>query len=160
MPEPYKVLFLCTGNCCRSQMAEALLRHIGGDAFEVRSAGSSPAGYIHPLVFDAMEALKVPVENQRSKSWNEFTADANDIIITLCDSAASEPCPTWPGHPATAHWSTPDPSFMPGTEKDRIEAATAIARRLKEKIERLTQLPLDDLSPEQLKTELNRIALA
>ena len=160
MSSPYRVLFLCTGNCCRSQMAEAILKQVGGDRFDACSAGSSPAGYIHPLVYDTMEELGVPVIDQRSKSWNEFSADANDIILTLCDSAASEVCPNWPGQPASAHWPTPDPSFVPGGKKERFEYAVDVARGLKARIEAMTALPLDDLTPDELGTELARIGQA
>ncbi len=157
MPAPYNVLFICTGNACRSQMAEALLRHMGGDRFNAHSAGTEPAGFIHPLVIETMERMNVPIEGQYSKGWNEFAREPHDIIITLCDNAASQPCPAWSGNPATAHWSLPDPSFYPGSEHDRRAAAEAIARRLQYWIGQLITLPLDNLTPDQLKSELQRI---
>ena len=159
MPAPYDVLFICTGNCCRSQMGETLLRHVGGDRFRAHSAGSDPAGFIHPLAVETMRRLNTPVfDDQYSKSWDEFADDQLDIIITVCDSAASQPCPTWPGHPATAHWSLPDPSFYPGSEQDRLAAAEAVARRFQHWIEQLIALPIDGLSPEELEAELERIS--
>ena len=158
MPAPYRVLFLCTGNCCRSQMAEALLRHLGGDRFIAHSAGSDPAGFVHPLAINAMAEMGISVEGQRSKSWDEFADEPHDIVLTLCDSAAGAPCPTWPGHPATAHWGLPDPSFARGGDKDRLAAAMTVARQLRNRIERMTALPLDALTPSQLRAELQRIA--
>jgi len=138
-------------------MAEALLRQMGGPRFNVRSAGSHPAGFIHPLAVETMRRMNVPMDGQRSKSWNEFARDPNDIIITVCDHAASEPCPVWLGRPATAHWSLPDPSFHPGTDEDCLAAAAAVANKLKGWFEQLLKLPVDELSPEQLKQELQRI---
>ena len=159
MPAPYSVLFICTGNCCRSQMAEATLRHLGGERFRALSAGSSPAGYIHPLAIEAMRRLNTPiVDDQYSKSWDEFTDQEVDVIITVCDSAATQPCPTWAGHPATAHWSLPDPSFLPGSDEVRLAAAEAVARQLQSWVSELIELPLDELTPEQLRSELQRIA--
>lgn len=157
MPEPYRVLFICTGNACRSQMAEALLRDLDDPRFEARSAGSDPAGYIHPVAIETLRRMNVSLEGQYSKGWDEFADDENHIIITVCDHAASQPCPTWPGHPATAHWPLPDPSFVSGTEEDRVQLATQIANLLKERILKLIKLPLDRLTSEQVRTELARI---
>jgi len=155
-----RILFLCTGNCCRSQMAEALFRHMAGSRFEVGSAGSHPAGFIHPLTIETMRRMNVPMDGQFSKSWDEFADVPNDIILTLCDSAASIPCPVWPGHPATAHWSLPDPSFIPGTNEDRLAAADDVARQLEHWFKQLLALPVETLSPQELKSALERIAQA
>ena len=157
MPEPYSVLFVCTGNSCRSQMAEALLRHHGGKRFSAFSAGSNPAGYVHPLALATLEKLGVSTEGLRSKSWDEFASTRLEVILTVCDHAASQPCPVWPGHPATAHWGLPDPSFIPGSEEKREAAALEVAGRLERWLKQFIALPLDDLSPEQLKAELRRI---
>lgn len=135
-----RVLFLCTGNSCRSQMAEALLRQIGGDGFEALSAGSHPAGFVHPLALEAMRRMDVPVANLVSKSWNEFADRPVDVVITLCDDAAEEPCPVWPGDPIRVHWSLPDPAYFVGTEQDRIEFTMRIAERLSAKIRGLAAL--------------------
>lgn len=140
MGSPRRVLFLCTGNSCRSQMAEAMLRLVGGEAFESLSAGSHPAGFIHPLAFEVLQRLHVPVGDQQSKSWDEFTHKSIDAVITLCDAAAAEPCPTFGGEAMRAHWSTPDPAFHPGTVEERIEYAMLIGRRLMAKIEGLVRL--------------------
>jgi arsenate reductase len=134
------VLFLCTGNSCRSQMAEAMLRQLGGDRFEALSAGSHPAGFIHPLAIDAMSRLNIPLASQTSKSWNEFFDTRLDVVVTLCDAAASEACPVWPGSPMTAHWSLPDPAFHPGTDDERLEFTLLIAERLRTKIAGLVGL--------------------
>ena len=134
------VLFLCTGNSCRSQMAEAMLRQLGGDRFEALSAGSHPAGFIHPLAIDAMSRLNIPLASQTSKSWNEFFDTRLDVVVTLCDAAASEACPVWPGSPMTAHWSLPDPAFHPGTDDERLEFTLLIAERLRAKIAGLAAL--------------------
>lgn len=160
MPAPYRALFICTGNCCRSQMAEALLRHIGGDRFNAHSAGAEPSGFVHPLVIETMHRMNVSTEGQYSKSWNELADDRYDIIITLCDYAADQPCPTWPGHPATAHWGLPDPSFYPGSDEDRLAAADRVANQIRHWIEQMVALPLNDLTADQLKAELERIGQA
>jgi len=135
-----KILFLCTGNSCRSQMAEALLRHICGDAFESLSAGSQPAGFIHPLAEAAMENLGISLAGQSSKSWDEFADVPIDVVITLCDSAAAETCPNWIGSPLAVHWSMPDPAFHLGDEAERIEFASRVAKRLEAKIRGLVAL--------------------
>lgn len=138
VPKP-KVLFLCTGNACRSQMAEALLRSLAGDRFEALSAGSHPAGFIHPLAEDAMAAMNIPLDGARSKSWDEFSTDPVDVVITVCDAAA-ELCPTWPGTPIVAHWPLPDPVGHWGSEEDRQAFAAGIAQRLLTKIQGLIEL--------------------
>ena len=144
-----KILFLCTGNCCRSQMAEALLRHIGGDRFESLSAGSPPAGYIHPLALGALQALDVPCENQESKSWDEFASVPIDAVITVCDRAAAQRCPVFGGSPLSANWSLPDPVEFAGTDEERSAFALRIAQRLSVKIDALALLnwsaPRDNL---------------
>lgn len=134
------ILFLCTGNSCRSQMAEALLRQLGGAEFRALSAGSHPAGYIHPLAEEALQQLGVPMEEQSSKSWDEFRETPVDVVITLCDAAAAENCPTFPGSPVSAHWSTPDPVMHVGTADERVEFAVRVAERLRLKIQGLVAL--------------------
>ncbi len=146
-----KVLFLCTGNCCRSQMAEAILRRLGGERFEALSAGSHPAGFVYPLAIEAMQRLDVPIdEDQTSKSWDEFADVPVDAVITLCDAAAGESCPAWPGIPVRAHWSLPDPSSHFGTDSERLEFTLRVATRLRTKIEGLIDLdwslPEDELT--------------
>ncbi len=121
-------------------MAEAILRHLGGDRFEAVSAGSHPAGFIHPLAIEAMRIKRILMERQKSKSWNEFAKSPVDVVITVCDRAAGETCPVWPGDPITAHWSLPDPAGHPGNEQERIELALRVAGRLSLKIQAITEL--------------------
>lgn len=121
-------------------MAEAILRHLGGDRFEACSAGSHPAGFIHPLAADAMQDMDVSMVGQTSKSWDEFAEVAMDVVITLCDAAAAEPCPTWLGSPNVAHWSLPDPTYHPGTQVERAAFALRVVQRLRMKIEGLVEL--------------------
>jgi len=157
MPEPYNILFLCTGNSCRSQMAEALLRHLGGSRFNAYSAGSHPAGYVHPLATESIRLMGISTAGQYSKSWDEFADTRIDIVLTLCDHAASQPCPVFPGPAVRAHWSLPDPVFAPGTDEERLAFAQLVANRLRSWIEQLIRLPLDILSPQQLRAALERI---
>jgi len=140
MPDKRKILFLCTGNSCRSQMAEALLRSLGGDRFEALSAGSHPAGFIHGLAIEAMARMNIDLDGHESKSWDTYAETPLDLVITVCDNAAGETCPTWPGSPLTAHWSLPDPAYHPGTDMDRIRFASRVAERLRMKIEGLIEL--------------------
>lgn len=129
-----RILFICTGNSCRSQMAEAVLRHLGGDRFEAFSAGSSPAGFVHALAIETLMAMKVPIDNFVSKSWNEFSDRRMDVVITVCDAAAGEACPVWPGNPIRAHWSLPDPVYHPGDDDERRRFARAVGERIAAKI--------------------------
>jgi arsenate reductase len=138
-------------------MAEALLRHYGGQRFSAFSAGAQPAGFVHPLAIETLGSMNISTEGQYSKSWNDFVDKQIDIILTVCDSAAAQPCPIWPGDPTTAHWGVYDPSFHPGSDQDRFAKALEIANILKGRIEKLINLPIDELSPEQLKAELTEI---
>jgi arsenate reductase (thioredoxin) len=128
------ILFLCTGNSFRSQMAEAILKDKGGDKFSVCSAGSCPAGFIHPLAEFALAHWGIPLKNQSSKSWNEYADGSFDAVITLCDEAAGESCPVWSGAPIRVHWSLPDPARQEVSEDERRAAAIRVAERLIEKI--------------------------
>ncbi len=121
-------------------MAEALLRHHGTKQIEAFSAGSQPAGFIHPLAIQAMQALGVPLDNQQSKSWDEFADVPIDVVITLCDSAAAEVCPNWQNSPIRAHWSMPDPAYHMGSDADRVELAMRVAKRLEQKIKGLLSI--------------------
>ena len=152
-----RILFLCTANCCRSQMAEAILKHIAGDRFEVLSAGAQPTGFIHPLVFDALEPRGIPVEDQHSKGWDEFVGRPIDLLITLCDLAVEEVCPLWPDRPTTVHWPLPDPVMTPGTDEDRLAAAHRTAERLLLKLQRLAALDWEGHNADDLSEELERI---
>ncbi|MEE9294000.1 MAG: arsenate reductase ArsC [Phycisphaerae bacterium] len=159
MSSQIKVLFICTGNACRSQMAETLLRHIGGDRFEAFSAGSHPAGFIHPLAVRAMERLGLDMADQYSKSWDEFADKAVDLVITLCDSAAALPCPNWAAGPMVAHWSHPDPVAMPGPDQQRLEFAVEVANRLRQKLERLIALDFDNAPRPELLARIQQMGI-
>ncbi len=152
------ILFVCTGNCCRSQMAQAILARLGRDRFVAHSAGSDPAGWVHPLVEAALAPLGIPaLEGAWSKSWDEFETRPIDWVITLCDFAARN-VPDWMKRRPVTHWSTPDPSFAPGTDEDRLVAAVRVAERLALKIERLVALDFDRLDRATLTTRLDEIS--
>jgi arsenate reductase (thioredoxin) len=156
----YNVLFLCTGNAARSIIAEALLNRDGGDRFRAYSAGSQPKGAVHPYTLDLLSALKIDTDFARSKSWDEFaTAGAPrfDFIFTVCDDAANEACPIWPGHPVTAHWGIPDPARVEGTEGERHFAFAEAARQLSNRINLLLNLPLESIDRLAIKGKLDAI---
>ncbi len=161
MPQlPFNVLFLCTANSARSILAEGLLNGLGGSRFQAYSAGSTPKGEVHPLALATLSAYSLPSEGYRSKSWDEFAvagAPKMDFIITVCDNAAGEACPLWPGHPMTAHWGIPDPAAHEGTEESRSKAFHDAARALKRRIELFLSLPLERLDAMSLQAELRGI---
>lgn len=121
-------------------MAEHILHHLGGERFEAHSAGSRPAGFVHPLAIAALAELGIPVLFAESKSWDRYEGERFHAILTMCDSAAQEPCPVWPGAPLTAHWGLPDPAFHPGDEQERLAFAVSVAKRIVGKIEGLIRL--------------------
>lgn len=136
------VLFVCTGNSARSIVAEQLLNRDGGGRFRAFSAGSHPRGRVHPLALELLRELGLPTEGLRSKSWNEFTAPGApplDLVVTVCDQAAAEPCPLWPGAPATLHWSIPDPTAVAGSDDDRRAAFRGLSRDLEARIRLLVR---------------------
>jgi arsenate reductase len=142
----YNVLFLCTGNSARSILAESILRKDGGERFRVFSAGSHPKGNVHPLAIKTIEALGYPSDGLRSKSWEEFSgpdAPVIDFVFTVCDNAAGETCPIWPGHPMTAHWGIEDPAAVEGTEIQQEAAFATAFRYLKNRISVFLALPID-----------------
>ena len=156
----YNVLFLCTGNSARSIIAEALLRHWGKGRFRAFSAGSFPKGTVHPYALDLLRGLGIPVESLRSKSWSEFArpgAVPMDFIFTVCDQAAGEVCPIWPGNPMTAHWGVPDPAAVEGSEDDKRNAFRATLRALDNRIKLFVSLSMPALDRLALKRELDRI---
>ena len=154
----YNVLFLCTGNSARSILAEAILNKEGVGRFHAFSAGSFPKGEVHPKASKLLNELGFPTEGYRSKSWDEFAA-ANapplDFVLTVCDNAAGEICPIWPGHPITAHWGIPDPAAAPPEQQDRaFQNAYAALRR---RIELFLSLPLEGIDAMSLQTKLREI---
>jgi len=156
----YNVLFLCTGNSARSILAESLLNHWGKGRFRAFSAGSFPKGAVHPYAIDLLGKLGLPWVGVRSKSWDEFArpgAPQMDFIITVCDQAAGESCPIWPGNPMTAHWGVPDPAAVEGSEVERRQAFREAFMALENRVKLFTSLSLHALDRLVLKRELERI---
>ena len=158
---PYNVLFLCTGNSARSIMAEVMMNHIGRGRFRAFSAGSHPNGKVNPAALEALGSAGLPTTGLRSKSWDEFArpgAPAFDFIITVCDNAANEVCPVWPGRPTTAHWGVPDPAAVEGSDEEKRSAFRGAMTALRRRIELLAGLPLDKLDRLSIQDNLRQIA--
>ncbi len=159
----YNILFLCTHNSARSVLGEALASTDPSGKFVGYSAGSTHGGKVNPFAVELALQMGYPVEKLRSKSWDEFAAadaPAMDFIITVCDNAAGEVCPVWPGKPATAHWGFPDPSQVPGDDDAKRQAFREVMVGLKRRIELLAALPLDKLDALSLQGELRKLASA
>lgn len=157
----YNVLFLCTGNSARSIMAEALLNQLGGGMFRAYSAGSHPAGTVNPHALDLLVRNRFRTDGLRSKSWDEFAqpgAPVMDFVLTVCDKAAGELCPLWPGQPMSAHWGVEDPVEVEGTEEDQQRAFTSAFMTLRTRVALLVNLPIEKLDKLSLQKELNSIA--
>jgi arsenate reductase len=156
----FNVLFLCTGNSARSILAESILNRLGAGRFKAFSAGSQPKGQVHPYVIDLLAKLNYPTAGLRSKSWDEFAAPgapALDFVFTVCDNAANEVCPIWPGQPMTAHWGLPDPVAVEGTEVERRLAFAEAYRMLNNRIGIFASLPLKSLDKLSLQRRLDEI---
>ncbi len=159
----YNVLFICTQNSARSILAEALLNHFGGGRFRGHSAGSFPSGTVNPLALATLERLHVPSTGARSKNWDEFAqagAPELDFVFTVCDNAAGEVCPIWPGQPMSAHWGVPDPSAAEGTTDEVDKAFRDTALILKRRIDLLLALPLEKLDSLAIKRHVQDIGQA
>ncbi|MGZ6020871.1 MAG: arsenate reductase ArsC [Phenylobacterium sp.] len=157
---PFNILFLCTGNSARSILAECIMNRIGKGKFVAYSAGSMPKGKVHPQALSLLESLHYDVDQLRSKSWEEFAAPGApklDFVITVCDDAAGEVCPVWPGQPVTAHWGMPDPAAVEGTPTEVALAFAETYRMLGNRIELLASLPIASLSRTSLKGRLDQI---
>jgi arsenate reductase (thioredoxin) len=157
---PFNVLFLCTGNSARSILAESLLNHWGAGRFRGYSAGSFPKGAVHPRSLELLRSLELPTDGFRSKSWDEFAAPGApvmDFVFTVCDQAAGEVCPIWPGHPVTAHWGLPDPASVEGSDRDQAQAFRDTLRALQNRIKVFIALPLASLDRLALKREVAAI---
>ena len=155
----FNVLFLCTGNSARSVLAEAYLNYRGRERFRAYSAGSHPTGKVNPGAIELLERLQIPPERLRSKAWDEFAqpgAPALDFVITVCDNAAGEVCPVWPGQPMTAHWGVADPAHVEGT-LERANAFREAFRLLSRRIDLFTNLPVDSLDRMALRKEVRDI---
>ena len=160
MTEPYNVLFLCTGNSARSIMAEAILNKVGAGKFRACSAGSHPKGQVHPQALRLLQSLGHDTASFRSKSWSEFAdpgAPRLDFVFTVCDNAAGEACPLWPGQPMTAHWGVPDPAEAEGTPAEIALAFKDAYRMLNQRIAIFTSLPLRSLDRLSLQNKLREI---
>lgn len=144
----YNVLFICTGNSARSILAEGLLNQLGGGRFQAHSAGSHPKGTVHPLALKTLASHRIPTDGFRSKGWEEFAragAPELDFIFTVCDQAAGEVCPVWPGQPMTAHWGMPDPAAAEGDDTARERAFTDSFITMKRRVELMLALPMSSL---------------
>ena len=160
MSQPLNVLFLCTGNSARSIIAEAVLNAIGHGRFKAYSAGSHPTGEVNPYALELLQKNHLPTEGLRSKSWDEFAvpgAPEIDFVFTVCDSAAGETCPHWPGKPFTAHWGVPDPAAVEGDDKAKRAAFRKVYDQLSRRIQLFMSLPIEKLDKMTLKEKLSEI---
>ncbi len=159
----YQILFLCSGNSARSILAEAILNRIGGGRFRAFSAGSQPKGHVHPLALDLLQGLNIPTAGLRSKSWDEFSgpgAPCFDFVLTVCDNAAAEACPIWPGQPMSVHWGLPDPAAVNGDDGERMPAFRRAFETLEYRIAMLVNLPMASLDRLAIKARLEGIGRA
>lgn len=148
MQKPYNILVLCTGNSARSIIGEALFNTMGGGRFKAYSAGSHPTGKVNPFAIEQVERLGYPTEELRSKSWDEFAqpgAPELDFVITVCDRAAGEVCPFWPGQPVTAHWGFPDPAAVEGSDEVKRAAFTQTMHQIRNRVQLFLSLPMETL---------------
>ena len=156
----YNVLFLCTGNSARSVIAEAVMNRLGAGRFKAYSAGSHPKGEVHPMTIELLQSLDYDTGFARSKSWDEYArpdAPQMDFVFTVCDDAAAEACPVWPGQPLSAHWGLPDPAAATGTEAERRFAFADTHRMLTNRISLLVNLPIESIDKYSLQTKLEQI---
>ena len=156
----HNVLFVCTGNSARSIMAEAILNHLGRRHFKAYSAGSHPTGAVNPFALETLRKMRVPVDGLRSKRWDEFAgpgAPPLDFVFTVCDKAAGEICPFWPGQPMTAHWGVEDPAVFEGPDDKKREVFRNVGLILRRRIELFLSLPLESLDAMSLQRKLTEI---
>ena len=156
----YNILVLCTGNSARSILGEALFNTMGAGRFKAYSAGSHPAGRVNPFAIEQVRGLGYPVENLRSKSWDEFAAPGApelDFVVTVCDKAAGEMCPLWPGQPITAHWGFPDPAAVEGTDAEKRAAFAHTLRQMRNRVQLFVSLPLETLDKLAIEKKMRAI---
>ncbi|MCE9633443.1 MAG: arsenate reductase ArsC [Methylophilales bacterium] len=159
----YNVLFLCTGNSARSIMAEKLMEHWGRGKFKAYSAGSHPTGKVNPFAIQTLQARKLSTEDVRSKNWDEFAVEGAphlDFVFTVCDNAAGEVCPYWPGQPMTAHWGVEDPAAVEGSDEEKLNAFRKICSHLENRIKLFVALPIQKLDNMGIKKEIEAIGKA
>ena len=159
--QPYNILFLCTGNSARSILAEGLVNHLSHGRFKGYSAGSQPMGRVNPLALETLQRLGCDTSGMSSKSWDVYAApDAPkmDFVITVCDSAAGETCPYWPGMPMTAHWGFPDPSHVEGDDETKRQAFAKTAQAITQRLRLLLALPMEKLDRLSLQDQLRALA--
>jgi arsenate reductase (thioredoxin) len=155
--DSYKVLFLCTGNSARSIFGEYLLRRLGGSRFQVYSAGSFPTGQVNPIAIQVLkDVYNIDASDARSKSWEELKDIEFDLVVTVCDNAR-ETCPVWPGQPIVAHWSSPDPAAVEGSEEAKYQAFKEVALQINRRLQLFTALPLEKLDRTELTTLIREI---
>jgi arsenate reductase len=160
MRKPYNILVLCTGNSARSIMGEALFNTMGAGRFQAYSAGSHPSGKVNPFAIEQVRALGYPVDGLRSKSWDEFAqpgAPEMDFVVTVCDKAAGEMCPLWPGQPVTAHWGFPDPVAVEGTDEEKRAAFAQTLRQIQRRVQLFLSLPLETLDRMSIENRMRAI---
>jgi arsenate reductase len=161
--KPYNVLFICTGNSARSIIAEGLLNEMGKGRFKAYSAGSHPKGAVHPLALKELHSLHIPTDGFRSKGWEEFAAPGApemDFVFTVCDQAAGEVCPVWPGQPMTAHWGMPDPAAVEGSDDAKAKAFKDTAITMKRRLDLMMSLPMASLGRMAIQREVKEIGKA
>ena len=160
MRKPYNIIVLCTGNSARSIMGEALFNTMSAGRFQAYSAGSHPSGKVNPFAIEQVRALGYPVEGLRSKSWDEFAqsgAPEMDFVVTVCDKAAGEMCPLWPGQPVTAHWGFPDPVAVEGTDEEKRAAFAQTLRQIRTRVQLFLSLPLETLDRMAIESRMRAI---
>jgi arsenate reductase len=160
MQKLYNILILCTGNSARSIMGEALFNTLGAGRFNAHSAGSHPTGKVNPFAVEQIRVLGYPIENLRSKSWDEFAhpdSPALDFVVTVCDKAAGEVCPYWPGQPITAHWGFPDPAAVEGTDEEKRAAFTRTFHQIRNRVQLFLSLPLESLDNLSIEKKMRAI---
>ena len=160
MRKTYNILVLCTGNSARSIMGEALFNTLGAGRFKAYSAGSHPTGRVNPFAIELVRELGYPAENLRSKSWDEFAvpgAPELDFVVTVCDKAAGEMCPLWPGQPVTAHWGFPDPAAVEGSDEEKRAAFRQALHQIRNRVQLFLSLPLESLDRLAIENKMRAI---
>ena len=160
MERPYNILVLCTGNSARSISGEALFNTLGAGRFKAFSAGSHPTGKVNPFAIEQVQALGYPLEGLRSKSWDEFAQPDSpqmDFIVTVCDKAAGEMCPLWPGQPVAAHWGFPDPAAVEGSDEEKRAAFAQTLRQIRNRVQLFLSLPLETLDRMAIENRMKAI---